>query len=336
MKRYEIQKFGIDELTLVDSPVPSPAGREVLVRVRAVSLNYRDVMMVDGRYNPRMQLPRVPLSDCVGRVEATGPAVTRFAVGDRVSAAFVQGWIDGELTPETSKTALGGPIDGVLAEYVLLSEDGLVATPQHLTDEEAATLPCTGVTSWNALVESGRVREGETVLVQGTGGVAIYALQFAKSLGARVIVTSSSDEKLERARQLGADETINYRATPDWDKAARALTGGAGVDHVVEVGGAGTLNRSLNAARMNGRVSVIGVLSGAGAEIQATNILMKHLTVQGIFVGSRAMFERMNDHVTRTRFRPVIDRLFGFDEAREALRYMGEGKHFGKIVIRVA
>lgn len=334
MKRYEIQKFGIDYLTPVEVPMPDPPPHHVLVRVNALSLNYRDLMVVDGRYNPRMPLPRVPFSDAAGAVERVGDGVTRVRAGDRVASSFMQEWIDGEVDLEKSRTALGGAIDGVLAEYVVLHEDGVVRVPEHLTDEEAATLPCAALTAWNALTRDGGVNSGTTLLLQGTGGVSIFALQFAKVFGARVIMISSSDEKLARARELGADELVNYATTPDWEKAAKTLTGGVGVDHVIEVGGAGTMNRSLAATRIAGRVSVIGALSGGAGEIQTTQILMKSLTLQGIFVGSRAMFEAMNATVAKHQLRPVIDRVFAFNEVREALRYMESGRHFGKIVVR--
>lgn len=334
MRQFEIQKFGVDELSLVERPDLTPAAGEVVIAIRALSVNYRDLMMVEGRYNPRMALPRVPFSDGVGEVIAVGAGVTRVKVGDRVAGTFMQGWIDGALSLELSRTTLGGNLDGMLAEQVVLHESGIVQVPGHLTDEEAATLPCAALTAWNALVESGRPRPGEWVLVQGTGGVSIFALQIAKLYGARVVATSSSDEKLARVRELGADVTINYNTTPDWDKAAREATGGLGVDHVIEVGGAGTLNRSLVAARTGGRISIIGALTGGAGEVTTVAILQKSLALQGIFVGSRAMFERMNAAFAESELRPVIDRAFTFDDARAALHYMREGKHFGKIVVK--
>jgi NADPH:quinone reductase-like Zn-dependent oxidoreductase len=275
----------------------------------------------------------VPLSDGAGTVIGVGAGVARVKVGDRVAGTFMQKWLEGEVTEAKGKSALGGAIDGVLAQQVDFDQDGLVHAPEHLTDEEAATLPCAAVTAWHALVSAGRVRAGDTVLLQGTGGVSLFALQFARLHGARVIITSSSDAKLERARQLGAGDGINYKTTPDWDKKARELTGEVGVDHVVEVGGAGTLGRSLRAVRMSGRISLIGVLAGGG-EVNPLPALMKNVCIQGIYVGSREMFEAMNRAIAVNRVRPVVDRVFGFGEVREALRYMESASHFGKICIR--
>lgn len=335
MKAYEIQSFGFDGLKLTERPQPEPKANEVLVKMRAWSLNFRDLMMVSGRYNPRLRLPLVPLSDGVGEIVAVGSEVTRVKVGDRVAGTFFERWVSGELTDELSKTALGGGgRDGVLAEYVALHADGVVRVPDHLSDEEAATLPCAALTAWNALITQGKIKAGDTVLVLGTGGVSIFALQFALLSGARVIVTSSSDEKLARARALGAHEGINYKTHPDWEEQARALTDGRGVDHVVEVGGAGTLAKSLRAVRRNGTVSLIGVLAGAG-EVNPIPILMNSLRVQGIYVGSREMFEAMNAALSLHQMRPVIDRVFPFAEARAAMEYMASGAHFGKVCLRM-
>jgi NADPH:quinone reductase-like Zn-dependent oxidoreductase len=336
MKAYELQNsFGIDSLTLVERPQPRPGPGQVLVRVRACSLNYRDLMMVKGLYNPKLKLPITPLSDGAGEVAEVGEGVTRVKAGDRVAGAFMQRWVGGHLTEEGAKSALGGGGPGMLAEYAVLDGEGVVHVPAHLSHEEAATLPCAGVTAWHALVTEGQVKAGDTVLVQGTGGVSLFALQFARLHGARVIATSSSDQKLQRVRELGASDGINYKATPDWDKRARELTGGAGVDHVVEVGGAGTLERSLRAVALGGRVSLIGVLSGVKSELEIRPILMKGVRVQGIFVGSREMFEAMNRAIALHQLRPVVDRVFAFAEAKEALRHLESGAHFGKIVIRV-
>jgi len=327
--------FGLDSLKEVELPDPEPGQGEVVVRMRAASLNYRDVLTVKGLYNPRQPLPLVPLSDGVGEVIAVGSGVTRVKVGDRVCPIFMQKWLEGECTSDKLKTTLGGPLPGVLSELFVTGEAGLVKVPSHLDDAEAATLPCAALTAYNALFASSHVGPGETVLVQGTGGVSIFALQFAHLAGARVIVTSSSDAKLERAKALGAWQTINYKTTPDWEKQAFALTGGVGVDHVVEVGGAGTLARSMRAVRVSGTVSAIGMLAGAAQEMNVLPILMKNLKLQGIMVGSRAMFEAMNRAITASEMRPVIDaRTFSFGEAREALAYMESGGHFGKIVIR--
>lgn len=334
MQAYELQSFGFDGLKLVERPQPEPKANEVLLKMRAWSLNYRDLMIVSGRYNPRLRFPLVPLSDGVGEVVAVGADVTRVKVGDRVATTFFERWVSGELTDDLAKTARGGGgRDGVLAEFVALHEDGVVHVPAHLSDEAAATLPCAALTAWNALITQGNIKAGDTVLVLGTGGVSIFALQFALMSGARVIVTSSSDEKLARARALGAHEGINYQTHPDWEEQARALTNGRGVDHVVEVGGAGTLAKSLRAARRNGTVSLIGVLSGAG-EVNPIPILMNSLRVQGIYVGSREMFEAMNAAIGLHQMRPVVDRIFPFADVRAAMEYMASGVHFGKVCIR--
>ena len=334
MKSFEIQEFGIDQLALVDREMPRPGVGEVLVRMSAASLNYRDYMMVTGVYNPRLRRPMVPLSDGAGVVEQTGPGVTRFKKGDRVAACFMQKWIDGPPTREKGVSALGGGIDGVLREFAVFSEQGLVAAPPSLSNEETASLPCAAVTAWHALFEHSPMAPGDSVLIQGTGGVAVFALQFASAAGLRTIVTSSSDDKLERARRLGASETINYKTIPNWDEEARGLTAGQGVDHVIEVGGSETLARSLKAVRMQGAVSVIGVLSGAEPAVSPREILMNSVRVQGIYVGSRAMFERMNRAIEFHHIKPVIDRVFAWTEIKEALRYMESQQHFGKICLK--
>jgi NADPH:quinone reductase-like Zn-dependent oxidoreductase len=336
MKVYEIRAFGQDGLKPADRPQPQPGPFEVLLRVRACSLNYRDLMMLRGHYNPRLRMPRVPLSDGAGEVAAVGPGVSRVKVGDRVAGIFMQKWVCGELTDTKARSALADSIDGMLAEYVVLNEDGVVAVPENLSDEEAATLPCAAVTAWHGLITEGQVKAGDSVLVQGTGGVSLFALQFARLSGARVVITSSSDDKLRRARELGAAETINYKATPEWADRVRELTGGRGVDHVVEVGGAGTLGQSLKAVRLGGRISLIGVLSGATGQVNPLPVLMKGVRVQGIFVGSREMFEAMNRAIALHQLRPVVDRVFPFAEAVEAYRYLESAAHFGKIVIRVS
>ena len=336
MKVFEIRNsFSIDNLTSAERPEPSPRHGQAVVKVRAVSLNYRDLLVVKGLYNPKIPLPLVPFSDGAGDVAAVGEGVTRVKVGDRVAGIFMQTWLAGEITEAKAKSALGGGTSGMLAEYVVLHEDGLVHVPEHLTYEEAATLPCAGVTAWHATIESG-LKPGESVLLLGTGGVSLFALQFARMAGARVIITSRSDEKLTRAKGLGATDGINYESVPDWGDRARKLSDGVGVDLVAEVGGAGTLPQSLRAVRMGGRISLIGVLSGSEGQINPRSITMKKVRVQGIFVGSREMFEAMNRAVSLHQLHPVIDRIFPFEDAREALRYMENGAHFGKICIRVA
>jgi NADPH:quinone reductase-like Zn-dependent oxidoreductase len=335
MKLYEIRETkGIDSLIRIEREVPKPAAGEVLVRIHAVSLNYRDLLITQGKYARGLKLPLIPLSDGAGEVVAVGAGVTRVQRGDRVAGIFMQNWLSGEVSPYVARSALGGSVDGVLAEYVVFHEDGVVHIPPHLSYEEAATLPCAAVTAWNALTTS-TLKPGITVLVQGTGGVSIFALQFARLAGARVIATSSSDEKLKRTAELGASDGINYRSVPDWDTAVLERTNGIGVDHIVEVGGPGTLARSLNAVRVGGRISVIGLLTGPETAVNPMPILGKQIQVQGIFVGSREIFEAMNRAISLHQFRPVVDRVIPFEEAREALKYMQSGSHFGKIVIRV-
>lgn len=334
MKLYRLTQPGIDTLAMSEEDVPRPGPGQALIRVRATSLNFRDLMMVRGAY-ARGAPPAglVPLSDGAGEVVETGPGATRVKPGDRVAGIFMQRWIAGRITPEASASALGGAIHGMMAEYVVLDQDGLVHIPAHLSFEEAATLPCAAVTAWHALAEHARTRAGDTVLVQGTGGVSIFALQFARLLGARVIATSSSDAKLARALSLGASDGINYRSTPEWQDEAVKLTAGAGVDEVVEVGGAGTFARSLGAVRLGGCISLIGVLTGA-AEVNPTGIMRKSLSVRGIYVGSREMFDDMNRAITSHRLHPVIDRVFDFADAPAAFRHMEGASHFGKIVLR--
>jgi NADPH:quinone reductase-like Zn-dependent oxidoreductase len=333
MKVVELATFTIDSLTIADRPEPRPRPGEVLIRVRACSLNYRDLLILKGLYNKKLPLPLVPLSDGAGEVAGVGEGVTRVKVGDRVAGCFMPAWVEGDVTDAKAKSALGGGGNGMLAEYVVLPAEGVVRYPDHLSAEEAATLPCAAVTAWHALVTEGGLKAGDVVLTQGTGGVSVFAVQFARLQGARVIATSSSDAKLARVLQLGASDGVNYKTTPEWGGKARELTG-AGVDHVVEVGGAGTLPESLRAVRPGGRISLIGVLSGAG-QFNPTPVLMKNLRVQGIFVGSREMFEAMNRAVALHKLRPVVDRAFPMTEAREALRYLESGSHFGKVVIRL-
>jgi NADPH:quinone reductase-like Zn-dependent oxidoreductase len=333
MKAYKIQEFGIDKLTQVELDRPALGPGAVLVELHAASLNFRDVMVASGRYNPRMKLPAIPLSDAAGEIVEIGAGVTKWKVGDRVCSCVIPGWTSGGPTAESARTAIGaGGLTGVAREYAPFKEDGVVATPETVSFDEAATLPCAALTAWHALAISGQVQAGETVLTLGTGGVSVFAVQFAKATGARVIATSSSDEKLARIRELGADETINYKATPDWDKVVLELTDGRGVDHVIEVGGSGTLTRSIKSVRVGGHIALIGALDMAG-EFNPIPIFMKGIRVQGIFVGSREMFEDMNAFVSKHDIHPVIDRTFGFDELRDALHYMENGSHFGKIVI---
>lgn len=336
MRAWEIQHFGQHGLRRVDRPDPLPGPGQALVRVRAVSLNYRDWLVLEGDYNPRQSLPLVPCSDGAGEVVAVGPGVTRVKPGDRVMGTFSQTWVSGPPTRDRLRGTLGSPLDGMLAEHVVLSAEGLLHTPAYLSDVEASTLPCAAVTAWHALVEPGQVQPGDTVLIQGTGGVSIFALQIARLLGTRAMVTSSSDEKLERARALGAWRTINYRTTPDWEKAARAFTDNVGVDHVIEVGGADTLGRALRAVRIGGTLSIIGVLSGKTSQLLLTPILMQNLRLQGVLVGSREMFERMLRAFAHHEVRPVVDVVFGFEDVPAAFAHLGAGRHFGKICVSLA
>ncbi len=335
MKAWRIPKFGIQDLSLDEIPTPKPGLGEVLVQIRAVSLNYRDLMTVKGLYNPKLQPNRIPCSDGAGIVMEIGPGVTRVRTGDRVAGIFMQHWIDGPPTAEKQKGALGGDIDGTLAEYIVLPEHGVVAIPAHLSFEEAATLPCAGVTAWNAVVHAGGIKAGDTVLIQGTGGVSIFALQFARALGARVLGTSSSDSKLARAADMGLSRGVNYKSTTDWARWAVDETGGRGVDLVVEVGGAGTFVQSLKAARVGGVVAQIGVLSGVQEPIEIRPILMRVLRVQGIYVGSREHFLEMNRAIAENGIHPVVDKVFPFADAKAAFERMEQASHFGKIVIAV-
>ena len=335
MRIYRLPKHeGFDDLTLTHADLPACRRGQVLVRMRAASLNFRDLAVATGKYMMSALPPDlVPLSDGAGEVIETGEGVTRVKAGDRVAGIFMQGWLGGEMEPSHGQTALGGAIDGVLAEYVVFDEQGLVHIPEHLSYEQAATLPCAAVTAWNALFGLHPLRPGETVLILGTGGVSIFALQFARAAGARVIATSSSDEKLERVRAMGASDGINYKAQPEWQNAVKALTDGRGVDHVVEVGGPGTLARSLGSARNGGMVTLIGVLTRG--QIDPLAIFGSGAIVRPIYVGSRQMFEAMNRAIALHRITPVIDRVFAFDEVREAYRHLKGATHLGKIVISI-
>jgi NADPH:quinone reductase-like Zn-dependent oxidoreductase len=323
----------IEALTFEEVGVGEPGPGQVLVAIKAVSLNFRDLLVATGRYGRRTTRRIVIASDGAGEVVAAGEGVTAFQTGDRVAGSFFQKWMSGRYRREYGDSALGGAIDGVLAELKVFDQQGLVRIPEHFSFEEAATLPCAGVTAWHALVPASRVQAGDTVLLLGTGGVSMFGLQFAKMHGARTIVTSSSDEKLNRARALGADETINYKKTPDWDKEVQRLTRGQGVDIVLEVGGAGTFARSMNSVKASGHMAVIGVLSGVTETLSIAQILRESLRIQGIYVGSVEMFEAMNRAIAANGLRPVVDRVFSFEQTADALHYMQSAQHFGKIVI---
>jgi NADPH:quinone reductase-like Zn-dependent oxidoreductase len=336
MKVYEIPKGAtrVEELRRGERPDPKPGPSDVVVRLRAASLNYRDHAIIVGKYRYNLDHDTIPCSDGAGEVVAVGAAVTRFKPGDRVIPTFFQVWIDG--APPKNRAALGAPLDGTLAEYLSLHEDGWVTAPPSLSFEEAATLPCAGPTAWNALMTVGtRVKPGDTVLCLGTGGVSMFALQFARAAGARVIVTSSSDAKIERARGLGASDGVNYKTHPDWEKEVLALTGGRGVDCVIENGGAGTLARSFQCVGWGGKVALIGVLAGAQGNANPHDLMFKSASLHGIGVGSRASLEQLIQAVEVNRIKPVIDKVFPFDQAPEAFRLQASGNFIGKIVIAI-
>lgn len=337
MRAIQIEgSFGLEHLNLAEREEPRPGPAQVAVRMRAASLNYRDLLMVRGHYNPKQPLPLIPCSDGVGEVVEVGDGVERVTQGDRVCPIFVQEWLSGTPSSRALRSTLGGPLDGTLCDTMIVDADAVVKVPEHLTDAEAAALPCAYVTAWSALVTYGDTKAGDTVVALGTGGVSIATLQLAQLLGARVIVTSSSDEKLERARELGAWQGINYRENPKWGKQVRTLTGGVGADHVVEVGGAGTLGQSLAAVRPHGQISVIGVLSGTASELNILPILMQGLRLQGVFVGHRESFEALNRAIAVHQLRPVVDQVFPLAEAREGFETMAAAKHFGKLCVRIA
>ena len=324
--------YGLNNLRVVEKPDPVPGAGQIVVDVKAATLNYRDLATVTA---PSGRTPFVPCSDGAGVVSAVGAGVTRVKVGDHVAPLFFQGWFAGDPTPERLGGALGGTLDGVLQEKVLLNEQGVTPVPSGYSDEEAATLPCAALTAWRGLVVQGQVKSGDVVVVQGTGGVSIFALQFAKAAGATVIVTSSSDEKLERAKALGADHLVNYRATPDWAKEVRRITGKRGADHVVEVGGAGTFEQSLRAIRLGGKIAVIGILGGFVKDLNVATIFGSNAFIHGVTVGSRDHFESMTRAIDANGIKPVIDKRFSLDQAREAFECMKAGAHFGKIVLTV-
>ena len=334
MRAYEVrQPIGPEGVALnPDRPPPEPGHGEILVRVRAASLNYRDLVIAKGAYGRGAKPNVIPLSDGAGEVTALGPGVTRFEIGDRVCGAFFPDWTAGAVTAEAVARALGGSVDGMLAEYVVLRETAAIAAPAHMTFEEAATLPCAALTAWNAVSEIAKTRPGQTVLLLGTGGVSLFALQFAKLHGARAILTSSSSDKMALAKALGADEVINYRETPEWDKQALDMTGGRGVDLVVEVGGANTLERSIRSTRLGGVIAMIGFVAGGG-QIDPRLLVPRSARLQGVYVGSLEMFGAMNAAIAEAKLRPVVDRAFPFEEAQQAYRHLESGAHFGKVVV---
>lgn len=336
MRAWEIvSDGGVDALALNDRPLPEPGHGQVRIRIRASSINYRDLSTIEDPVSRKLPYPTVPNSDGAGEVDAVGPGVSRFSVGDRVMGCFFQAWEAGPISAAAMASALGGALPGVLAEHVVLDADGVIAMPAQLSFAEAATLPCAALTAWHALTLPRPVTPGETVLLLGTGGVSVFAQQFCAIMGARTIVTSSSDEKLERMRALGANETINYRDNPDWEKAVLELTDGVGADRVVEVGGPGTLQKSITSVRVGGIVGLIGILTGVQGSVAPTDIMRKSITVRGIYVGSRQMFTDMNRAIDLHGLKPVIDETFALEDGREAYRRMRQASHFGKLVISV-
>jgi NADPH:quinone reductase-like Zn-dependent oxidoreductase len=335
MKTYILEKDSttLDGLKLIDRPDPQPSANQVLIRVRATSLNFRDNLVANGVYfGGPMKNDLVPLSDGAGEVISVGSHVKRFKQGDKVAGTFFQTWFDGAM--QYSRPAMGGSTNGMLSEFVALDEDGVVRLPEGYSYEEGATLPCAAVTAWHALMATRNpVKPGQTVLCLGTGGVSIFALQFSKAAGARVIITSSSDEKLARAKSLGADDGINYNSIPDWEKKVAELTGKRGVDHIIEVGGPGTLAKSYKAVAPEGQIALIGVVAGNKGDTNPLTMMMKGANLQGIYVGTTKMFEDMTRAITQHKINPVIDRIFPFNEASAAYRALPSGQHFGKLVI---
>ena len=335
MRVYQVEDdWSVDNLKLAERPEPNAGPGEVRIKMLASALNYRDLLVPQRGYGSRMKpLPLIMLSDGVGCVDQVGEGVDSLRLGDRVCPLFFQSWLSGKPDNARLGMSLGCEMDGTMAQYMVLPANGVALVPAHLDHNEVATLPTAGVTAWRAIVTEGRVKPGDTVLIQGTGGVSLFALQFAKMLGARVICTSSSDEKLLRARTLGADETINYLSTPEWGKTARTIADGTGVDHVVEVGGQRTLPQSLRAVRPGGTISMIGVLAGSQLDISLGLIVTRHIRLQGITVGSGDDFRTMVRAISQQGMRPVVDRVYGFEQLHQALQHLASGKHFGKICI---
>jgi NADPH:quinone reductase-like Zn-dependent oxidoreductase len=334
MKKYVLNpgEKGIDALQVQELTSRQVAPREVCVRVHAASLNYRDLITVNMGVSHEL----IPLSDGAGVIEDVGEEVAHLKKGDRVVGLFFPLWQSGNMDANKFAAARGGvPTDGMLAHYVYGLEDSFVKFPNYLTYEEASTLPCAGLTAWNALVVRGQLQAGETIVIQGTGGVALFALQLAKTIGARVILLSSDDEKLEKAGQMGADELINYNKNPNWEELVGEKTFRIGADLVLELGGGGTLGKSMEAVKINGRISLVGVLTGFDGQINPLPILRKSLTVNGIYVGSRDMQEQFHRALEANKIHPVIDRVFNFDQVKEAYAFMQSARHFGKIVIEL-
>ncbi|MDM9584039.1 MULTISPECIES: NAD(P)-dependent alcohol dehydrogenase [unclassified Nostoc] len=337
MKAYEVQNVaGVNQFKRTELPQPSPGCRQVLIKVKAVSINDRDRMIAKGVYPFALSLPLIPLSDGVGEVVALGDGVTRVKLGDRVCGNFVQKWVSGELSEWMTKFTLGSILPGLLAEYAVLDEESLVQVPEHLTDEEAATLPSAALTAWHSLLTEGGLQAGDTVLLQGTSAVSLFALQFAHFAGARVIITSSSDAKLSRVKELGASDVINYKQTPDWEEQVLQLTQGRGVDYVVEMSGGASLAKSMQVVRLGGTILMVGAQAVSDAGINALQFILGRIRLRGILTpGHRESFEAMNRAISIAKLRPIVDSVFEFEQAQEAFDYMNQGKYFGKISIRV-
>jgi len=336
MRVFQVENdWAMENVRVGTRPDPQPEAGQVRLKMKASAVNYRDLLVPQRGYGSRMKaLPLIMLSDGVGIVESTGDGVTHLNIGDRVCPLFFQSWVNGAPNKKRLSLSLGSEIDGTMAEFMVLSENGVAPAPVHLDDMEAASLPTAAVTAWRALITEGGIASGDKVLVQGTGGVSLFALQFAKMLDAVVIVISSSDDKLARVREMGANETINYRKVPEWGKRAREIAGGEGIDHIVEVGGQGTLPQSLRAIRAGGTISLIGVLSGGTMDLPLGPVVTRHVRFQGITVGNRDDFIKMAAAMTQRKLKPVIDRVFAFEDLRIALDYLSSGKHFGKICIK--
>jgi NADPH:quinone reductase-like Zn-dependent oxidoreductase len=336
MKCVEIvATTGFDGLRLADRPTPKPGPRQVVVRMRAASFNWRDMMILKGGYMRGIPLPRIPLSDGAGEIVEVGSDVTRVKVGDRVCGTFFQTWLGGPIFAEAQDAALGGTAEGVLSEYALLEGDGVIRFPEHLSFAEAATLPCAALTAWHGLFEAGGLRAGDTALLLGTGGVSVFGLQFARMAGANAIITSSSDEKLERAKALGATGTVNYAKNAKWPEAVRELTGGRGADNTLDVVGGESSRCALEALRVGGHVAIIGARSGVAGDLDRRFVLQKGLRVSGINIGSRAMFEAMNRAIAAAKLKPVVDKTFPIDDAINAYKDFAAGRHFGKVVVTI-
>lgn len=336
MKAILLPEFGKENLQLTDIPDPKkPQAGQVLIQYKSASLNYRDLLVIAGKYNPKFPRPIIPCSDGAGIVLEVGEDVTEFQPGDRVMSCFAPYWVDGDAQHWELRKTLGAPLPGTLREYALLPASGLVKTPDYLNDDEASTLPCAALTSWSSLVRLGGIKSGDWVVCQGTGGVSLFALQIAKLHGAKVILTTSSEEKKKRALELGADEAIDYKEFPEWGKRVREITNKQGADHIIEVGGAGTLQESIRSVRPFGIIHLIGVLGGGEGNIELLPVVMNQVRIQGVVVGSRNAFREMNRGLESSEIHPVVDQVFSWKDFGESLSYLKSGGHFGKIVVRI-